>query len=150
MQQIKFRFVRDEYGCFSNFYPCSIVYKDELWYTSEALYQALKFTAHPHIQEKIRFAKSPYDAKKIAREKMHLAFQMKLGVINDLILHNMEMVLNLKVEQHEFIKQKLLQTDNKEIIEVSSKDTFWGQLPSGEGLNMLGTLWMKIRQNIRK
>jgi predicted NAD-dependent protein-ADP-ribosyltransferase YbiA (DUF1768 family) len=62
----------------------------------------------------------------------------------------MEQVLRLKLEQHYTrLAALLIQSGNREIVERSSKDDFWGAIPDGQGKligeNVLGTLWMILR-----
>lgn len=62
----------------------------------------------------------------------------------------MREILRAKVRQHEYVKRKLLETGNRELVEDSWRDDFWGWGPERTGKNMLGKLWMEIRSEIRK
>lgn len=71
-----FRTVREEWGLFSNFarQPLGIPLDDGRTLTatsSEALYQACKFTGHPAVQLAV-LAASPADAKAITRDNAGL------------------------------------------------------------------------------
>jgi ribA/ribD-fused uncharacterized protein len=59
-------------------------------------------------------------------------------------------ILRAKVKQHEYVYRKLLATGERELVEDSWRDTFWGWGPEKNGQNMLGKLWMEIRAEIRK
>ncbi len=61
----------------------------------------------------------------------------------------MHSILLAKVDQHEYVRRKLLATGNRELIEDSWRDDFWGWGPNKDGQNMLGKLWMEIRENLR-
>ena len=52
-------------GWLSNFYRAPIMYQDQLWQTSEHLYQGLKFPAG-HLRESIRLTITPREAKNLA------------------------------------------------------------------------------------
>ena len=58
----------------------------------------------------------------------------------------MRQILNAKVTQHEYVKRKLLETGERELIEDSWRDDFWGWGPNQDGTNMLGKLWMELRR----
>ena len=60
----------------------------------------------------------------------------------------MEEILRAKVAQHEKVQRMLRETGTKKIIENSPIDGLWGIGPDGKGENMLGKIWMKIRQDL--
>lgn len=62
----------------------------------------------------------------------------------------MRNILRAKVDQHEYVRRKLLATGNRELIEDSWRDDFWGWGLNRDGQNMLGRLWMEIRTDLRK
>ena len=45
----------------------------------------------------------------------------------------MKEALRAKFEQNLVLKQKLLDTADKDIVELSNDDTYWSQLPDGTG-----------------
>lgn len=57
----------------------------------------------------------------------------------------MRTIIIAKVEQHEYVKRKLIESGDKELIEDSWRDDFWGWGPDRDGQNQLGKLWMEIR-----
>ena len=138
-----------------------VEYEGELFPTSEHVYHFCKVTGQlPHgigidesIQQgmaeaavAIKLSRSAHDAQKIA--KSYKAFwrpdwdSVKLDI--------MEKILWLKVEQHEYVKRKLLETGDREIIEDSWRDNFWGWGENKDGQNHLGKLWMKIREKLKE
>jgi ribA/ribD-fused uncharacterized protein len=66
----------------------------------------------------------------------------------DLRLGVMEEIIRAKLSQHPHIKKKLLQTGDKEIIENSKDDYFWGWGADQSGLNHHGKIWMKLRKEL--
>ena len=45
--------------------------------------------------------------------------------------------------------KKLLQSGDREIVEDSWRDSYWGWGEDRKGENMLGKLWMEVRKEIR-
>jgi N-glycosidase YbiA len=124
-------------------------YTVEIWSkkfpTSEHAYQWKKFAAsHPDLAAQIFAAANPNAVKKIAdghRTEVSQEFSSKKVEI-------MEEILRAKLAQHEKVQNILLKTGNKEIVENSPDDGFWGAGPDGKGQNMLGKLWMKLRAEL--
>ena len=58
----------------------------------------------------------------------------------------MEELLRLKIVQNPYVKKKLLQTGDYQIME----DSFWGWTPNRDGVNQLGKLRMKLREEYQK
>jgi predicted NAD-dependent protein-ADP-ribosyltransferase YbiA (DUF1768 family) len=73
-------------------------------------------------------------------------------------VENMGLVLMLKIEQHPEIRRMLLETGDAELIEdctkrASESGLFWGAKREGGswvGGNMLGKLWMELREEVRR
>ena len=61
----------------------------------------------------------------------------------------MEEIFRAKVLQNEDVKERLLKTGQRKIIENSPVDSFWGIGPKGDGQNMVGKIWMKIRDELK-
>lgn len=61
----------------------------------------------------------------------------------------MRNILWEKVFQHEYVCKKLLATGDRELVENSWRDSYWGWGPDRNGTNHLGNLWMEIRQAIK-
>lgn len=140
-------FYEREFYCFSNFSSFAIVWNGHWWPTSEHAYQAAKFRKnHPEIVEEIRHASSAHEAYKLARkyaDKVHPDWNIeKIGIMKDIVSH--------KLRQHPYIQKKLLQTGNKQIVEDSPVDSFWGWGPNRDGRNELGKIWMKLRATLAK
>ena len=60
----------------------------------------------------------------------------------------MEEILRAKVQQNPYVYRKLMATCDYEIVEDSPKDSYWGWGSDRKGHNLLGKLWMKIRDDI--
>jgi predicted NAD-dependent protein-ADP-ribosyltransferase YbiA (DUF1768 family) len=61
----------------------------------------------------------------------------------------MERILRAKLDQHPHIKKKLIETGNRDIIEASKDDEFWGWGPNKTGQNNHGKIWMKLREELK-
>ena len=118
-----------------------------MWQTAEHAYQAAKFKWDSPVFVAIHAASSAHGAKKIAhahKDLMDPEWDKKKLVI-------MEEIIRAKLEQHPYIQEKLLvKSENKEIVEDSPKDSFWGRGADWEGQNHLGKIWMKLREEFRQ
>jgi N-glycosidase YbiA len=56
-----------------------------------------------------------------------------------------EEILRAKLAQHTEAQEALIKSGDEEIVEESPTDYFWGAGADGSGQNMLGKVWMKIR-----
>jgi len=150
---ITFTKVDFPFGWLGNMAPFPVKFDGKLWLTTESLFQALRFDDDA-IREELRAITSPMEANMRAhREKT----KMVVVPQSEQDLANMKMVLGLKLDQHPSLKQELLDTGDEIIIEDCSKrpggsGKFWGAvLKDGQwvGENMLGKLWMKLRDELK-
>lgn len=114
-------FYENDFYVFSNFSSFAIEKYGKIWPTSEHLYHAEKFS-NEAIREQIRNARSAHDSFKIAQEnkdKYRCNWDdVKLDIMKDILWD--------KVNQHSYVKKKLLDSGNRELIEDSWRDDFWG------------------------
>lgn len=142
-------FYEQDHYYLSNFSAFAIHYDRLCFPTAEHLYHWHKFAGlssmRQEIQSRIFLARSAHDAFKIAQEEKAKRIpewdDIKIGVMRD--------ILRLKVMQHEYVRRKLLETGDREIIENSWRDDYWGWGPNRDGANMLGKLWMEVRAEQR-
>ena len=147
-----FRYTREAWGELSNFHPLAapIAAGPFLFHTSEALYQAAKFGARPDVQRRIAGAPTPKAAAAIGRTP-------GLGIDpgwNAQRVDVMRWVLRMKREADRAgIDAVLAATGERPIVEVSTRDPWWGARPVAdryEGRNVLGRLWMELRHHVRE
>ena len=147
-----FRFTREAWGELSNFHPLAapIAAGPFRFATSEALYQAAKFGARPDVQRRIAEAPAPKAAAAIGRTP-------GLGIDpgwNAQRVDVMRWVLRMKREADRAgIDAVLAATGDRPIVEVSTRDPWWGARPVAdryEGRNVLGRLWMELRHQLRE
>ena len=119
--------------------------------TSEAVYHWEKFKGSVPTQKQyeimaaIRSAPSAHEAFKIAeRNKQH-----RRPKWDDEKVDVMLRIIRAKADQHEYVRRKLLETGDRDLVEDSWRDDFWGWGPNKDGKNMLGKLWMVVRQECR-
>lgn len=129
----------------SPFYP--VTFNSIRYPTAEHLFQALKFLpSHPEIAAKVRRAKHALDAIRIARS--HTA-AVRPGWISDGInVRVMHQVVLAKFSQYSQLTQALLETEDREIVNDTPSDVFWG-IGGGRGRNVLGKTLMDVREVLR-
>ncbi|HEX8974027.1 MAG TPA: NADAR family protein [Patescibacteria group bacterium] len=144
--------------------------------TSEALFQALRFTGYPHVQRKIIEQKSPMMAKLVGKPYRKMCNRPDWDEVNIKI---MRWCLRVKLlHNFERFSHVLLETGDMPIVELSTKsDDFWGTLlvgadeilgmkikkkqtryevsdmiPAGSlvGYNVMGRLNMELREALKK
>ena len=125
---------------FSNFSPHPIYIKDiGTFPTAEAAFQCHKNINDKEYVYKQLNAKSPSISKNLGRN-VELSPEW-----NDVQLEIMEMILKLKLEQYPEIKESLLSTGLRPIIEYKRNDCFWSDKNCSSSKNIVGKLLMKIR-----
>lgn len=148
------RKVRETWGYLGNMSPHPIMFENETWPTSEALFQALRFRADHPVRAQIQACKNPMKAKMTAKAVIAEAVVVPTS---DHDVNNMRMVLGLKLAQHPSVNLLLVATAHHPIVEDCTarqrgSGLFWGAaLKDGAwvGKNMLGLLWMEIRAQTR-
>jgi ribA/ribD-fused uncharacterized protein len=116
--------------------------------TSEQAYHWEKFNhlGGEGVQRLLDDATSAHEAFGIAQK--HKA--LRRADWDDVNVNVMRKILRAKVDQHEYVRRKLLATGDRELIENSWRDDFWGWGPKQDGQNMLGKLWMEVRAELRR
>lgn len=146
---IVFAKTNEPFGSLSNMasgYPLFI--NDNIIPSSEALYQAMRYSLFPHIQHEIISQHSPMTAKMISK-KYHTYTRQDW---EDIKIKVMRWALQVKLSQHWTKFSALLDaTGNKPIVEYSTKDKVWGATKISDtqlsGVNALGRLLMELREN---
>ncbi|ERL55881.1 NADAR family protein [Psychrobacter aquaticus] len=141
---IKFYHPREAYGEFTNFSNHGILMDNLWWKTIEHYYQAQKFTDKDY-QEKIMEADTPKIASVLGRNKKR-KIKEDWDDIKDEVMY--EAVLQ-KFTTHKELRDLLLSTGDKDIIENSPTDYYWGCGIDGWGKNMLGKILEQVRDELR-
>jgi hypothetical protein len=130
---------------FTNFYPAPITLDDKRWPSTEHYFQAQKFPNDPSLQESIRKQQSAREVFTIARKKK----PQRRKDWNEIKVQIMIKAIRAKIEQYPDIKQTLLKTDKRIIVEnAGANDSWWGAGHDGTGKNMLGRVLMYIRSEL--
>ena len=145
-------------GVLSNFEKCYIKYKGHLFATTEQAFmweKAIFFNDHESAS-KILKEENPAKAKKLGREVKNFYDSKWSKVCYEIMyLINYE-----KYFQNTRLKNILLNTGDKMIIEANPKDTRWGIGLSAEddrvldesqwqGENLLGKVLMELRKDLK-
>ena len=145
-------------GVLSNFEKCYIKYKGHLFATTEQAFmweKAVFFNDHESANKILR-EENPAKAKKLGREVKNFDDSKWSKVCYEIMyLINYE-----KYFQNTRLKNILLNTGDKMIIEANPKDTRWGIGLSAEddrvldesqwqGENLLGKVLMQVRQELK-
>jgi len=156
MAYISFTKTKLAYGWLGNMFAAPITYNGQIWRTSEALFQALRFE-DVTIREMIRNERSPMSAKMVTKPK-EVKMKRVVEPMSEEEIDNMRLCLRIKFEQHSDLREKLLKTSDHIIFEDVSKfknsarHKFWGAVNTNgqlDGQNMLGKLLMELREELK-
>ena len=116
------------------------------WPTTEHYFQAQKFIGTPYC-EKIRKLPNPRDAFQLSRDPQVSRWRRAdwENVKDDVMLK----ALRVKFSEDMRLCKLLRDTGEKELIEHTSNDSYWGDGGNGTGQNKLGQLLMKVRTELR-
>lgn len=143
------RFYEHDFYVLSNFSAFTLQWKGIRFDTSEAAYHWEKFLGDSGVAQLTRHfiqtAPSAHEAFKIAEQNK----EHRRADWNDVKVGIMLEILRAKAAQHEYVRRKLLATGDRELVEDSWRDDFWGWGPNRDGKNTLGRLWMQVRAELR-
>ena len=131
---------RGEYAFLSNFHDCEIEYEGYKYHNVESAFQAQKDLTRRSEFESL----NPTMAKRLGRKvKLRSDWEtVKVDIMKELV--------KCKFDQHPELKQKLIDTGDRLLIEGNTwNDTFWG-VCKGNGKNMLGKILMELRDIYNK
>lgn len=142
-------FYEQDFYVLSNFSSFTVNWAGLRFDTLEAAYHWEKFSGRDAksiaVAASIRSAQSAHVAFQIGQQNKALRRRdwdaVKVSIMRDLLI--------AKSIQHEYVRRKLLATGDRELVENSWRDNFWGWGPNRDGQNMLGKLWMEIRAELR-
>lgn len=136
------------YGVFSNLYRCPISFEGREFPTAEHAYQAGKASKEP-VREWILSAPSPSLVAMAAHGLYSWDIVPNWSRIK---FHRMREVLRAKFTQHPDLRDLLLSTGERRLVEAgrtnNAVNRTWGEV-NGKGLNMLGILLMELRTELR-
>ena len=137
----------DAYSELSNFAPYGFEDDGLSWPTVEHYFQAQKFLGGSlaDYRERIRTAHSPKQAKSLGQSRKFPIRADWESVKEDVMRH----ALRMKFARPE-LRELLLSTGNRPLIENSPFDRYWGAGKDGRGKNRLGALLVELRTSLRR
>lgn len=140
-------FYEQDFYVLSNFSSFQVLWDRVRFPTSEHAYHYEKFIeTNPAIAVEVLEARSAHDAFKVA--EANKGWRRKDW--DNVKAVYMTEILKEKVLQHEYVRRKLLATGNRILVEDSWRDNVWGWGPNKDGQNLLGTIWMDIREELQR
>lgn len=154
-EPVLIRKVKDPYGWLGNMSPYPVEWEGVTYRTTEALFQCMRFEEGHKAWDMIREQKSPMAAKMVAKGLRGETSIVPLGSED---VRNMLRCLKLKIQTYPDLRQALIETGERTIIEDCTKrprgsGLFWGAALTEHGwagINMLGFLWQKIRDKVKE
>lgn len=142
MDKIYFYKTDQAFGFLNNYYGSRMFVFGRWWNNVEAPYQAMK-CANPSDIDAIHKAESPKEARELGQKVKIVPGwdEIKMSVMYQCVL--------AKFTQNHELLQQLLMTGEREIIENSQADAFWGCGPNKDGQNMLGKILMDVRKELK-
>ena len=135
----------DDYAEFSNFAPYGVAVDGLWWPTVEHCFQAQKFD-DPAYRERIRVARRPKDAKALGMTRQ-LPLRPDWETVKDGVMLD---AVRIKFQTHAKLARLLVSTGERLIVENAPMDSYWGCGPDGSGLNKLGHILMKVREDLQR
>lgn len=142
-KKIPINFVENGWHYLSPFSAHEVEIDGTVYKTAEHAYQTLRMI--PEVRQKIMETKSPKDAW---REGQASKERNELDPSHDKD-SLMEKIFRAKLEQHQDIRDILLESGDAELLKVYPTDYYWGTGADGSGENKMGKLWMKLRSELR-
>ncbi len=138
-------FFSSPFDALNNWSAHAVEAYDRVFHTLEHAYHFKKFADHhPHIANQIHTAPSPWAAMRIAKEHRDKVrddwHEIKVAVMEELV--------RKKLAQNADVADVLRKTGKRKIVENSPWDDFWGAGPDDDGKNMVGVIWMKVRDDL--
>lgn len=143
---IRFYHSDQPWGELSNFSRHAVFLGGRVWPTVEHFYQAQKFACTQH-EEAIRRCQTPMLAKVTATDliEKHRREDWE-SVKEEVMLEG----LRAKFEQHPDLRERLLCSGDRPLVEHTSNDEYWGDGGNGIGKNRLGHLLMRVRTDLQR
>ena len=113
------------------------------WPSVEHYYQGMKFEEGV-MRESIRSADHPVKASKLAKANKKLVRKDWSQVRQVMMMR----AVYTKCRTHQSVAELLLKTGNKQIVETTMYDYFWGCGRDGRGRNVFGKVLMSVRDKL--
>ena len=130
---------------FSNFSRHGVELDGLWWPTVEHYFQAQKFE-DAQYQEEIRTAHGPKQAAELGRSRS-VPLRADWEQVKDEV---MAKAVLQKFRTHGLLRELLLSTGEKPIVENAPGDYYWGCGKDGSGLSRLGQILEQVRKQLRQ
>lgn len=140
MNTVKITEFRDEYFFLSNFYSAKICFRGKAYRNNEAAFQAMKCPERADEFQEL----GPSEAKRLGRS---VKLRSDWTKVKEQIMYE---ICLAKFTQNPDLREKLLNTEDAELIEGNAwRDTEWG-VCNGVGKNKLGKILMRVREELKE
>ncbi len=137
-------FIEEPFYYLSPFSAHRIELWGETFATAEHAYQASRVIQGPE-HEAIKAAPSPLDAwregQKYKNDPVYLVPNFDKAAV-------MEEIFRAKLAQHPDIADVLRLSGDRGLLKVWDNDYYWGTGKDGSGQNIMGKIWMKLRDEL--
>lgn len=143
---VRFYHSDQPWGELSNFSRHAVYLAERIWPTVEHYYQAQKFAGTSH-EETIRCCPTPTLAKRRADELFGACGLEGWASVREQVMLD---GLRAKFRQHPDLERRLLRSGDRQLVEHTRSDVYWGDGGDGTGQNRLGHLLMQVRTELRQ
>jgi len=134
------------WGELSNFSRHAVFLAGRIWPTVEHFYQAQKFSGTAQ-EEVIRRCDTPILAKQRASEFTATHRRQDWPIVKEQVMLD---GLRAKFAQHPDLRERLLRSGARPLVEHTEHDSYWADAGDGTGQNRLGQLLMQVRDELRR
>lgn len=163
---ITFTKVNGDFGWMSNMSDHKIEFQGNTFPRAEHWFICSRFGFDPKIVARICNTNNPIEAKIFSKKIMAESPELvKVKMLSQEDVDNMKILVQMKIEQHPWIKWSLMKTGDQPIIEdvtkrvnINDSSLFWGAAQMccdnqnceshWVGINMLGNIWMEEREKL--
>lgn len=133
-------FFEGHFYLLSNFSAHEVIFDSVTYKTAEHAYQTAKFSDATQ-RKKIAAAASAFLAREFGQSDEGRTENFdKIKVMKE--------IMRAKLQQHADVRTMLLQTGEQQLIKNHPDDYFWGTGADGAGKNILGKIWMELRNEL--
>ena len=143
---IRFYHSDQPWGDLSNFSAHAVFLHGKVWPTVEHFYQAQKFAGTAQ-EESIRLKPTPTLAKRYAAALSDSPRRADWATAKESV---MLAALRAKFAQHPDLRDRLVNSRDRALVEHTEHDAYWGDGADGTGLNRLGHLLMQVRSELQR
>jgi GTP cyclohydrolase II len=143
---IRFYHSDQPWGQLSNFSRHAVFLRGKVWPTLEHFYQGQKFVGRSH-EEMIRRCQTPMLAKITATNLSAEHRREDWDSLKEMVMLE---GLRAKFEQHPDLRERLVGSGARLLVEHTMNDSYWGDGGDGGGENRLGNLLMQVRTELRQ